>query len=421
MTPLDAAGGIGPLAGLIALCLLAEAFFSGSEVALVSADRARIRRRAEAGSAAARRVQAMMERPERVLSTTLVGTNLSVVAGSFLGNELIARRFGPEASAWAILMMAPLILLCGEILPKTISRRHPDAIALRVALPLRAVMAVLAPVVMLMSGTARLVVRLFSRRAARNPFVTKEELRLILQAEHRLALERDEAGLIRRLVDFADARVREHMTPLVDVVALPEEATVRSAVALVNERGFSRLPVHAGRVDNIVGVVQAMKLIDAPAAAWDDRIHPAWTATPFYVPETARVDRLLDEFRRHQQEMAIVVDEYGSASGVITLEDVVEEMVGDVLDEFDRPGASGLDRVGPGVVVADGKLKLDRLEKALDVSLPREGFETVGGLAAHLFQKVPRAGETLTHEGLRYTVLDATQRAVRRVRIERIS
>jgi CBS domain containing-hemolysin-like protein len=420
MTPQEAAGEAGVLVGLIALCLLAEAFFSGSEVALVSADRARIRRRAEGGSTAARRVQSLMDRPERVLSTTLVGTNLSVVAGSFLGNELFARRFGPEASAWAILMMAPLILLCGEILPKTISRRHADAIALRVALPLQGVMTLLAPVVSLMSGAARLVVRLFSRRAVANPFVTKEELRLILQADHRLALEKDEAGLIRRLVDFADARVREHMTPLVDVAGLPQEASVRAAIALIHERGFSRLPVHAGRVDNIVGVVQAMKLIDAPPEAWDDPIHPAWTATPFYVPETARIDRVLDEFRRHQQEMAIVVDEYGSASGVITLEDVVEEMVGDVLDEFDRPGASGLERVGPAVVVADGKLKLDRLEKALDVSLPRAGFETVGGLAAHLFQKVPRAGESLTHEGLRYTILDATQRAVRRVKVERL-
>ncbi|MGH9868429.1 MAG: hemolysin family protein [Candidatus Polarisedimenticolia bacterium] len=420
MTPLDAAGGTGLLVSLILLAILAEAFFSGSEVAIVSADRARIRRRAEAGRAAARRLQAMMERPERVLSTTLIGTNLSVVAASFLANELFARRFGPQASWWAIPAVAPVILLFGEILPKTLARRHAETIALLAAWPLRAIMFVMTPAVAVMSGIARLVVRAFSKRVPRNPFVTKEELRHILQADHRLVLQKEEARLIRRLLDFADARARQPMTPLVDVVSISKDATVRDAARIIHERGFSRLPVHAGRPDNIVGIVQAMRLIEAPPERWDEPIAPGWMTQPFYVPESARIDRLLDEFRKQQQEMAIVVDEYGSAVGLLTLEDIVEEIVGDVLDEFDRPRKSGLERIDTGIVVADGKVRLEVVEKALDIILPREGYETVGGLAAHLFQKVPKAGETLDHEGLRITILEATQRHVRRVRIERL-
>lgn len=412
---------MGLLAALMILCLAAEAFFSGSEVALVSADRGRIRRRAEAGSAAARLVQAMMERPERVLATTLLGTNLSVVGASFLANEMFARRFGTEESALlAIVVLGPIILLCGEIVPKTVARRHADSLALAVALPLRAVMLALAPLVSVLSATARMVVRPFSRRAVRNPFVTKEELRMILQADHRLELEKEEAGLIRRLLDFADARAREPMTPLVEVVSLPQHATVREAARVLHEKGFSRLPVYVDRPDNIVGIVQAMKLIDIPPDRWDDRVAPGWMSKPFYVPETARIDRLLDEFRRQQQEMAIVVDEYGSAVGLLTLEDIVEEIVGDVLDEFDRPGKSGIERLGEGMVVADGRLRLEEVESALDMTLPREGFETVAGLAAHLFQKVPRAGETLVHDRLRLTILDSTQRTVRRVKLERL-
>ncbi len=149
----------GSIVALIALCLAAEAFFAGSEVALISIDRSRIRRQAEAGSLAARHVLALLERPERLLSTTLIGTSLSVVAASFLANEMFARRFGPDLSAWAIAMMIPLILLFGEILPKTISRRHAEAISLRVVFPLRLVMFVLSPVVVLASGVARLLVR----------------------------------------------------------------------------------------------------------------------------------------------------------------------------------------------------------------------------------------------------------------------
>ncbi|HKY33771.1 MAG TPA: hemolysin family protein [Candidatus Polarisedimenticolia bacterium] len=414
---LSMAGGAGALGGSIAVCLAMEAFFSGAEVALVSVDRSRIRRRAEAGSAAARRVQRLMERPERVLSTTLIGTNVSVVAGSFLANELMARRLGPEASAWAILLMLPLILLCGEILPKTLSRRHAETIALRAALPLAAAMALLSPAVAVMSWVARAVARPFSARARRSPFVTKEELRMILQQEHRLSLEKDEAGLIRRLLDFADARAREHMTPLVEVVSVPQEATVDQAVALIHEKGFSRIPVHAGRVDDIVGIVQAMDLIDAVPG---DAPLKSWMKKPFYVPETARIDRVLDEFRRHQQEMAVVVDEYGSATGVLTLEDIVEQIVGDVLDEFDRPGTSRLERTAPGTVTADGRVRLDDLERMLDKDLPRAGYETVSGLVTHIFQRVPRAGESIEHEGLRITVLDASQRTVRRARIERL-
>ena len=403
------------MTGLIGICLVVEAFFSGSEVALVSADRARIRRKAEAGSSAAHQIQILMERPERVLSTTLLGTNISVVTASFLANELAAQRFGPGASAWSIVLMIPLILLFGEILPKTISRRHAEIIALKVAWPLRAATVLLSPVVAVTSGAARLVVRPFRARADKHPFVTKEELRMILEAEHRLALEKDEARLIHRLLDFADAKAKEHMTPLVDVASLQHTAGVQEAVRVIHERGFSRLPIYTDRVDNITGLVEAMDLIDSSP---DETSLSPYFKKPLYVPESARIDRLLDELRRSHQEMAVVVDEYGSAAGIITLEDIIEEIVGDVMDEFDRPGKTGLERVGEGIFVVDGKYKLDDLEEALGAHLPRAGYETVAGLAAHLFQKVPRAGEMVSHDDVRLTVIDSTQRTVRKVKIE---
>ena len=404
------------LAVFIVLCLMTEAFFSGSEVAFVSLDRSRIRRRAENGSAAARAVQAILDKPERLLSTTLIGTNLSVVAGSFMANELFARRFGPDASVWAVAMMIPLILLFGEILPKTISRRHAEAIALKTVLPLRVAMMALSPMVALTSGAARLLVRPFRARAGKIPFVTKEELRMILQAEHRLALEKDEAILIKHLIDFADAKAREHMTPLIDVASLPAQATVADAVRMIHERGFSRLPVYNDRVDNITGLVEAMDLIDDRA---ETLTLASFVKKPFYVPETARIDRLLDEFRKNHQEMAVVVDEYGSAVGVLTLEDIIEQIVGDVLDEFDRPGRVGIERAGEGIFLVDGKCRLDDLEREMGMEFPRAGYETAAGMAAHLFQKVPRAGETLEHGGFRLTVIDASQRTVRKLRVER--
>jgi len=410
-------GALALLGGSIAGSLALEAFFSASEVALVSVDRTRIRRGAEGGSAAARLVQRMMEQPERVLSTTLIGTNLAVVTASFLANEMFARQFGPERSAWAIVLMIPLILLFGEILPKTISRRHPEAVALKVIFPLRAAMIVLAPLVSVTSSAARLFVRPFHARAGRMPFVTKEELRMILQADHRLELERDESNLIKHLLDFADAKAREHMTPLVEAVTLPHTARLSDAARAIHERGFSRIPVYTERVDNITGIVEAMDLLDASTE--QDLLAP-YLKEPFYVPETARIDRLLDEFRRNHQEMAVVVDEYGSAVGLLTLEDIIEQIVGDVLDEFDRPGKAGIERIAEGIYAVEGRFKLDDLEARLGRRLLRSGYETVAGLTTHLFQKVPSAGDTLEHEGLRFTVIDSSQRTVRRVRVETI-
>ena len=404
------------LVALIGLCLVLEAFFTGAEVSFVSADRGRIRRRADAGSAAARRVARMMERPERVLSATLIGSSLSVVTAAFMANELCVRTLGPGSAAWGMLVMIPLILLGGQIIPKSIARRHADRVAPALAWPLTAAMAVLAPLVWAAAAVARLAVRPFHRRARRLPFVTREELDMVLQAQHRLSLERDEASLIRRMLNFADARAREHMTPLVDVASLSSDATLHEAATLIKERGFSRVPIYTGRPDNITGIVEAMDLIDAPSAGGAVSLY---TKKPLYVPETASIDRLLDEFRRLQQEMAIVVDEYGTAVGVLTLEDIIEQIVGDIMDEFDRPGRSGIERAGGSVLLVDGRVKLDALCAALDMELPREGYETAAGLVAHLFQKVPRAGESLTHEGLRITVLDASPRAVRRVRIEK--
>ncbi len=404
------------LAALIAMCLVIEAFFAGAEVAVVSADRGRLRRRAEAGSRGARRLLRLMEHPERVLSATLIGSSLSVVTAAFLANELCVRTLGPGSTVWGMVVMVPLILLLGEILPKSIARKHADRLAPAVSWPLAASMAALSPLVWAASAIARLALKPFHRRARRLPFVTREELQMVLQAEHRLALERDEASLIRRMLNFADARAREHMTPLVDVASLPHDAMLHEAAALIKERGFSRIPIYTGRLDNITGIVEAMDLIDAPTVGGAVSLY---VKRPLYVPETASIDRLLEEFRRQQQEMAIVVDEYGSAVGVLTLEDIIEQIVGDVMDEFDRPGRSAIERVGAAGFVVDGRVKLDDLSAALDMTLPREGFETAAGLVAHLFQKVPHAGDTLTHEGLRITVLDASPRTVRRVKIEK--
>lgn len=405
---------LGALLASIAALVAVEAFFALSEVALISAGRERLKARARAGSRGAEAAMDLLSRPERLLSTALIATNFTLVASSFAANEAAARLLGVERSFWAIAALAPVILVFAEILPKMAARRHADAIAPVVALPVRAAMLLLGPAVAVASGLSRAMVGSLRRGGGRHPFVTKEELRALLLAERRAALDPEEARLISRLLAMAGARVREVMTPLPDVVAVEASATAGDAVEKVRRHGYSRLPVFQDRTDNVVGVVHTMDLLDAAPGS---PIQPL-VRRPFYVPEAGKVEQLLDEFRRRGHEMAVVVDEYGAAAGIVTMEDVLEELVGDILDEFDRPRRDGLEPGGPGTYLADGNIRLGELSERLGVAFPRGGYETLAGFIASRLQRIPRTGDAVEHAGLTLTVVETTERRVRKVRVE---
>ncbi|MBI3451169.1 MAG: HlyC/CorC family transporter [Acidobacteria bacterium] len=401
------------VAGVAAL-IAGEAFFALSEVALVSANRARLRVRADAGSGAAACALGMLAHPETLLATTLTGTNLCVVCASFTANEVAARGLGDARSAWAIVALAPFMLVFGEILPKALARRHADSLASLVAYPVRGAMTLLAPAVAVAGGLSRRLVASVETPGARHPFVTREELRALLRAERRAALDPEEARMIHRLLGMAASKVREVMTPLPDVVSIEAGSSVAAACETIRRVGYSRLPVYQERTDNIVGVVHALDIVTSGATG-------AGVASvlrrPFYVPESARLNQILDEFRRRGQEMAIVVDEFGASCGIVTFEDVLEEMVGDILDEFDRPHRDDLQREPSGDHVAAGSVRLSELSDRLGVSFPRAGYETLAGFIAHRLQRIPRTGDAVEFENLVLTVVDAGERRVRKVRI----
>lgn len=404
------------LLGSIGALLATEAFFALSEVALVCASRERLRARADEGSSAAAAAIDLLARPERFLATTLIVTNLCVVASSFAANEVAARILGEDRSAWAIVAIAPIILVFGEIVPKMLGRRAADLLAPAVAHPVRAAMILLGPAVAVAGGLSRALVGSIKKPGAKHPFVTKEELRAIVRAERRAALDPEEALLITRLLGMAGAKVREVMTPLPDVISVPAGARVADAIETIRRHGYSRLPVYQDRNDNIAGVVHAMDLLESEGG--DAPLQPL-ARRAFYVPEAGRVEQLLDEFRRRGHEMAIVVDEYGAASGIVTMEDVLEELVGEILDEFDRPHRlAALEPAGEGAWLAGGTMRLTDLGDSLGVKFPKAGYETLAGFIAYRLQRIPKVGDRVEFGALTLTVTEATDRRVRKVRIE---
>jgi len=402
---------------IIALCLAAEFFFSGSEIAMVSADRLKIRKLAESGSRGGKLVERLMERPEWMLGTTLVGTNASVVTSTILATLLMKQAFGQIGELYTLAVMSPLLLIFGEIIPKSIFQQRADSIAPRVAFPLHLASYVIHPVLAVVTWIANGILRVFGVRGdgPGSPFITREALNeIIRKREPGSDLKPAERTMIRRIFSFSETDVEEVMIPLIDVAAVSEVATTAEALELMNEKAFSRLPVYSERVDNIIGILTNFDLLAAP----DDLpgIHSLIRTVP-YVPETKRIDDLLLRFQMEGNHMAVAVDEYGGAVGIVTVEDILEEIVGEIEDEHDK--VRQMYRIeGENRYVINARMEIDRINEVLPFELPEGDYETMGGFILDRFGRIPAVGDILKFKNLVLTVTGADRRSVREIRVE---
>ncbi len=401
--------------GVVLACLVASAFFSAAEMAFIAANRIRLRHLAEQGHRVARGYLAAFQRPEHLLSTAMMGVTIAHVVASSVTTSWLLPRVGPGAPLYATATLTPLMLVLGEILPKALTQRRPTAMALRTYDPLRAASWLFAPLVWsatsLVGGLFRLAGR---RREGQNPFVSRDDLRLLFQIEpHESDVKEEEREMIDKIFELGETTVREVMVPLVDVVALPEEATVEEAVAVVRERGYSRLPVYRERVDHVVGIVTALDILRRGGAGEGIKalLRPA-----FYVPEEKRIDDLLREMQRQRVQLAVVVDEYGGSVGIATVEDIVEEIVGEIEGEHDHRSPS-LEPLPDGSYLVAARMEIDELNETLGWELPKQDYETVGGLILSLLHRIPRPGEEADIEGYHLTVVDADERRILKVKL----
>ena len=399
----------------IVLAVLVTALLSAAEMAFIAANRVRMRHLAETGDATAARYLEAFRHPERMLSTAMMGVTIAHIAASSLATWALI----PVAGGWAAFLvtvtLVPVMLIFGEVIPKTAAREWATALIRRLFPVLEMATVVLAPVTWgarALVGGALQTVGL--RSATTRQFVSREELKLLLQLEPTEAdVTSSEAEMIDKIFELGDTAVREIMVPLVDVAALPEDATPDDAIRLIQERGFSRIPVYADRELNVVGVVAAMDLLRRGAEAPDLKtlMRPAT-----YAPETKRIDELLTEMQKGRVQLAVVVDEYGGAVGIVTVEDIVEEIVGEIQDEHDRTPAM-VERLPDGSYRVSGRERVEELNDALDWSLPTGDFETVAGLVLATVHRLPLVGEEFQVGRHTFTVLEADERRILTVRI----
>ncbi len=408
-----------PIVMIVALvCVSIEAFFSGSEIAMVSASRAQLRSKAQAGSRGARLAEKYLESPQLLLATTLLGTNLAVVTFSVTVSVYLVQGGYGGGELLAVLTVTPMTLLFGEVIPKMFFQQRANELVPKLVYPLHWASLLLRPIILMVSGYAFVVARVFGAEGQR-AFVTRQELSLLLDSDIEDAeISEVEREMISNLLEMSDATVGTMMLPLSEVTALPVETTIAEAIQVVADKQHSRMPVYEARVDNIVGVLHIFDLLGLGVGERSKRIVDLVRPVQ-YVPESFLTSNLLVELQGSGSPMGIVVDEYGGAVGIVTVEDLLEEIVGEIEDEHDEIDSYIINE-RPGVWTVVAKAAVERINEELGTKLPEhDEYESVAGLILHKLRRLPEVGETVILGDITLRVTKANKRVIEEVQLLR--
>jgi putative hemolysin len=388
------------LASLVILLLL-SAFFSSSETAFLSCRKIRIRHLMEEGNKKAGLIHKMMEEPDKLVAAIVIGNNIVNVAASAIATSLAIGIFGNEGIGIAIGVMTFLILLVGEITPKGVAVKNAERLSLAFAKPLYYLTKVLSPVATVLTAITKGVLRLLGGTLDRSPFLSEEEFKTLLTvAEEEGSLEESERERLYNVFEFSDTIAKEVMTPRTDMVCLDIQASLDEARDIAVKTGYSRIPVYEENVDHITGILYAKDLLQHADNTYklQDILRE-----PYFIPETKKVDELLQEMQKSKIHLAIVVDEYGGTAGIVTIEDLLEEIVGEIFDEYDvtRIPIRILDE---RTVLINGMVPIDEVNDLLGITIPEDGFETIGGFMLDQFGRIPSEGEKISFNGVDFIV-----------------
>lgn len=402
------------------VCLLLEAFFSSSEIAIVSADRAHIRRLAESGRRGARYVEEFLVNPQRLLATTLLGTQLGVVTSTVVITLYLHAHHPAHAELYLLACLTPVIVTFGEIVPKAIVRQHANTLAPLMAVGLRIAEQVMRPAVIVLASVAQSV----SKRLGidlHHRLVTRQDIETLVSATppppppgsppptSNTDVSEGERSMISRILDFSSIEVYSVMIPLSDLTTLPETATLAELSREIADKKYTRIPIYRQRVDQIVGVVHAF---DVLKSAGKSATAGSLMRTPIFVPESSQAMDLLVRLERAQQGMAVVVDEYGGAVGIVTREDILEEVVGEIEDEYDEAPAL-ITRQKDGSYRVKARISIEQLNRELSIELPvSDDYESLAGLLLDRQRRIPRTGEVIRIANLAVEITAANERRI---------
>ncbi|MDH5542191.1 MAG: hemolysin family protein [Nitrospinota bacterium] len=395
---------------IVVVCVFMEAFFSGSELALISISRHKLSLYVEQGKRGALLLQELFKSPSGLYGTTSLGTNMFVVAATAVTTAYFTKIIPGEADLWTILIMAPLTLLFGEIFPKALFQRYTDTISYVVVYPLSFFKKVFAPLLWVASGIVRVLLRQKKEDEIHDmKTVSQEEIRrLFTMGQKEFDLHPEEMKMIHNIFELRHTTVEQCMVPLINTYGVGENEPIGSVRAMLLDTGFSRLPIYSGKIYNVIGIVTAFDILRSSKGAVKakDLIRPA-----YYVYRKKKISNLLSEMQKADVQMAVVVDEYSGAIGVVTREDLFEEIFGEIADEYDSP-MSHVEVLEPNRWLIHAHTEIDMVKDRLGWDIPEGDYETISGYILSHLERIPVKGENITIGGFTFIVRECDNRGL---------
>ncbi len=401
---------------ILILLIAGSAFFSASETALTSLSKIRLRNMVEENVKNADKIQKLVNNPNKLLSSILIGNNLVNNAAASLTTMIAVSMLGGQSGVGAATMVITIIILIfGEITPKTLAAQNSEKISFRVVKMISGIVVILTPVVKILNVITNGLIRLLGGNVTEKTLtITEAELKTMVNVSHEEGvLEVDERRMINNVFDFGDSKAKDVMTPRTDMVCVEDDTTYDEIVAIFKEERFSRLPVYHESVDNIVGILYVKDIIFIDEKNFKIT---EYMREPFFTYESKSISELFSEMRSNRIPAAIILDEYGGTSGFVTIEDMVEEIVGDIADEYDEQEQE-IEVVKEDEFIVDGSTRLEDVNEMIGLRLESEDFDTIGGYVIGILGTLPDGGEIVETDGMKIVVEAVDKNRIEKLRI----
>jgi len=403
--------------------IILSAFFSGTETALFSLNKLQLKKmqKKEENNWRVKSISRLLDDPQRTLISILIGNMFVNISTSSLATYLAIKLFGNIGVGIASGIMIFIILVFGEIVPKSLAVANAEGISKKVARPIEIISIGLLPLIRFFKMIVNIMYYFFGKKSTKEKKeITEEDLITLIEVgKDEGVIEEEEKKMIRNIFEFGDTMVKEVMIPRVDMDCIPSDTKLNSILKLIKKMGHSRIPVYEETVDNIIGILYAKDLLG---------IYEKWYTSKekfdlkqvarkaYFVPENKKIDDLLDIFQRDKIQIAIAIDEYGGTAGLVTMEDVVEEVVGEIIDEYDKE-IKLFEITEDNTLIADGNINIEKINHILNIEIPENDFETLGGFIFDLLGRVPKKGEKIKYQNFQMVIERVIKNRIRRVKI----
>ncbi len=406
---------------ILLILLLSSAFFSSAETALTTFSRVRLRMLIEDGNRRALVLEKVLANPSKMLSTVLIGNNIVNIAASSITTIFTQHVFNDWFVSIGVGVLTFLIIIFGEIIPKTIASMHAEPMALSYAKIIRFLMTVLTPVIFILNLFSTVILKLFRVRVNLNSgTITEDELRTIIDvSQEEGIIEEEELDMIHNVFDFGDTCAKDIMVPKVDITMLPIDVSYRDLISAVQEDKYTRMPIYKETTDNVVGIINIKDFVINQVDESNFDIN-ALMREPYYTIGTKELNDLLLEMRGNDTGICIVLDEYGQCEGLITLEDIIEEIIGEIRDEFDEAEKKVIRKISDTDYIVQGSINLDDFNEELETEIDSEHYESLGGLIIEQLERLPQKGDSVTIDNCKLTVIKMDDKRIDYVKVQLI-